>query len=111
MQPIQQPQPLKHQPYPRLYKSRLFEIMDGKPCTSQQEMSYDEFSYRIREYLINNNQIVQGQPRYLHIKLNNESMFELTGLYGDRTYPLVDNWSVLRTWDEFIRFLQRRWAI
>ena len=96
---------------PRLYKSRLFEILDGKPCTSHQIMSYDEFSYRVREYLIQNNHMIAGQPRYLHIKLNHESMFELKELYGDITYPLVDNWSELRTWDDFLRFLQSRWAI
>lgn len=108
MQP--QPQPPSQQ-YPRLYKSRLFEILDGRPYSSHQAMTYDEFSYRVREYLIQNNHMVQGQPRYLHIKLNHESMFELTGLYGDRVYPMVDNWAELRTWDDFLRFLQRRWAI
>ena len=74
-------------------------------------MTYDEFSQRIRVYLVQNNHMVMGQPRYLHIKLNHESMFELTGLYGDHTYPLVDNWSQIRSWDDFLRFLQRRWAI
>ncbi len=99
------------QPLPRLYKSRLFEILDGRPCTSQQTMTYDEFSHRVREYLVQNNHMVAGQPRYLHIKLNHESMFELTGLCGDRTYTLIDNWSQIRTWDDFLHFLQRRWAI
>ena len=74
-------------------------------------MSYDEFSHRIREYLVQNNHIVSGQPRYLHIKLDHESMFELTGLYTDARYTLVDNWSQLRSWDDFLHFLQRRWAI
>lgn len=99
------------QPRLRLYKSRLFEILDGQTYTSLQTMTYDEFSQRIREYLVQNNHIVAGQPRYLHIKLNHESMVELTGLYGDHTYPLVDNWTQLRTWDDFLHFLQRRWAI
>jgi len=89
----------------------LFEILDGRPCSSHQIMTYDEFSYRIREYLVQNNHMVMGQPQYLHIKLNHESMYELTGLYGERTYPLVDNWSQIRAWDDFIRFLQHRWAI
>lgn len=99
------------QQHPRLYKSRLFEILDGRPHTVHQTMSYDEFSHRIRHYLVQNNHIVAGEPRYLHIKLNHESMFELTGLYTDRTYPLVDNWSQIRSWDDFLLFLQRRWAI
>jgi hypothetical protein len=74
-------------------------------------MSYDEFSYRIREYLVRNNHIVAGQPRYLLIKLNHESMFELTGLYNCGAYTMVDNWTELRTWDDFIKFLQKRWVV
>lgn len=98
---------------PRLYKPRLFEILDGDGVShsSPQVMTYDEFSFRLRNYLVANNHIQAGQPRYLHINLTHESMFELTGLYGDTTYTLIDNWAELRTWDDFIRFLQRRWAI
>ncbi len=92
------------------YKPRLFEILEGKKYTTPQFISYDEFSYLVRNYLVSNNHIVSGQPRYLHIKLNHESMYELTGLYTDTTYPMIDNWAQLRTWDDFIRFLQRRWA-
>lgn len=98
-------------PQQHLYKARLFEILDGNPCTLHQIMSHDEFSHRIRHYLVQNNLIAAGQPRYLHIKVNHESMFELTGTYSDNTYPLVDNWSQLRTWDDFLHFLQRRWTI
>ncbi len=78
---------------------------------SPQIMSYDEFSQRVREYLVANNHIVMGQPHYLHIKLDHPSMRELTGLYGEPTYPLISDWSHLRSWDDFIHFLQRRWAI
>jgi hypothetical protein len=38
-------------------------------------------------------------------------MVELTGIHGDSDYALVDNWAELRTWDDFLRFLQKRWAI
>lgn len=55
--------------------------------------------------------MVSGEPRYLHIKLNNSLMFELTGLYADTQYTLRSNWTELRTWDDFIRFLQKRWTI
>ena len=78
---------------------------------SPQILTYDEFSFRIRNYLVANNHVRAGQPRYLHIKLNHESMVELTGIHGDSDYALVDNWAELRTWDDFLRFLQKRWAI
>lgn len=96
---------------PRLYKPRLFELLDGGRHTSPQMLSYDEFSFRIRNYLVANNHIRAGQPRYLHIKLNHESMFELTGLHGETAYTLVDGYTELRTWDDFLGFLQRKWAI
>jgi hypothetical protein len=95
----------------RLYKPRLFEILEQKLCTSPQTMTYAEFSQRVREYLVANNRIVMGEPRYLHIKVNSPAMLELTGMYGETTYPMIDNWSPLRTWDDFIRFLQARWTI
>jgi hypothetical protein len=97
--------------FPQLYKPRFFEILDGTHHSSPQLLTYDEFSSRIRNYLVTNNHVRAGQPRYLHIKLNHPSMMELTGLYSDFAYTMVDNWTELRTWDDFIRFLQQKWAI
>jgi hypothetical protein len=96
---------------PRLYKPRLFELIDGDELRSPIELTNDEFSTKIRHFLVRNQSIVSGEPRYLFIKVNTKQMLELTGLYTDTQYVMRSNWTELRSWDDFIRFLQAKWAL
>jgi hypothetical protein len=95
----------------RLYKQRLFHLLGNRYVGGPQLLTDAEFEQLIRKLLDDTHAYVSCEPTYLFISLTHPVVAEVVGMYMDTHYMLISNWTRLRTWEDFIRLVRRRWVV
>lgn len=94
-----------------LYKQRLFNLLGNRYVSGPQSLTDVEFEHLIRKLLDDTQSYVSGEPVYLFISLTDPVVREVVGMYMDSRYTLISNCVRVRTWEEFLRLVRRRWMI